>query len=93
MHLARGFHQGNYKRQTFLDWAQEILEMKKRLGIEHVGLGTDGGGNIAYFIKGYRDICDLPKLAAAMIEVGLTKEDIKAYMGGNFYRLLQKCLG
>jgi len=87
------FIRPNYKRQTFLDWAQEILEMKRRLGIEHVGLGTDGGGNIPRFIKGYRDILDLPKLTAAMKEVGLTKEDIKAFMGGNFYRILQRCLG
>lgn len=86
------FSRRNYKRQTLLDWAQEILEMKKRLGIEHVGLGTDGGGNIPHFIKGYHDICDLPKLAGAMKEVGLTHEDIKAYMGGNLYRLLQKCI-
>lgn len=87
------FSRQNYKRQTFLNWAQEILEMKKRLGIEHVGLGTDGGGNIPHFIKGYRDICDLPKLVAAMEEVGLTQEDTEAYMGGNFHRLLQRCIG
>ena len=31
-------------RSTFMDWALEILQMKKRLGMEHVGLGTDGGG-------------------------------------------------
>lgn len=87
------FQRANYKRQTFLDWAQEILEMKKRIGIAHIGLGTDGGGNIPRFIKGYRDIRDLPKLAAAMKEVGLTDEDIRAYMGSNFYRVLQRCIG
>lgn len=86
------YYRADYKRRTFLDWAQEILEMKKRVGIEHVGLGTDGGGNLPRFIDGYRDIGDLPKLVKAMQTVGLTPEDIKAYMGGNFYRLLQKCI-
>jgi microsomal dipeptidase-like Zn-dependent dipeptidase len=78
---------------TFLDWATEILEMKKRLGMEHVGLGTDGGGGLPKLIEGYRDIKDLVHLAAAMEEVGLSQEDIRAYMGGNFYRILRTCIG
>jgi len=81
------------KRRTFLDWAREILEMKKRLGMEHVGLGTDGGGNIPRLIEGYRDVRDLSQLVAAMQAVGLSLEDIKAYLGGNVYRVLQKCIG
>jgi membrane dipeptidase len=81
------------RRSTFMDWALEILEMKKRLGMEHVGLGTDGGGGLPAFIKGYSDLRDLRKLASAMENVGLSREDIAAYMGGNLYRLLQKCIG
>ena len=49
-----GFIRGTTIRVTFLDWAKEILEMKKRLGMEHVGLGTDGGGNLPSLIEGYR---------------------------------------
>jgi membrane dipeptidase len=82
-----------YKRETFLDWAKEILEMKKRIGIEHVGLGTDGGGHLPSTIDGYDDVRDLRKLAAAMIEVGLSKNDIAAYMGGNFYRVFKSYTG
>ncbi len=78
-----------YRRETFLDWANEILEMKKRLGIEHVALGTDGGGHLPDLINGYDDVRDLRKLAVAMQEVGLSKKDIAAYMGGNFYRVFQ----
>ncbi len=81
------------RRRTFSDWAQEILEMKKRLGMDHVGLGTDGGGLIPRLIEGYRDVRDIPKLAAAMGEAGLSPEDIRAYMGGNVYRILQTCIG
>jgi microsomal dipeptidase-like Zn-dependent dipeptidase len=84
---------GDYVRITFLDWAKEILEMKKRLGIEHVGLGTDGGGKIPKLIKNYRDIRDLTHLIEAMQEVGLSHEEIAAYMGGNFYRVLKRCIG
>ncbi len=84
---------GTVSRLTFLDWAREILEMKKRLGMEHVGLGTDGGGGLPKFIEGYQDIRDLVSLAAAMEEVGLTQEEIKAYMAGNFLRVLRSCIG
>jgi microsomal dipeptidase-like Zn-dependent dipeptidase len=80
-------------RMSFLDWAKEILEMKKRLGMDHMGLGTDGAGALPKFIEGYRDIRDLVRLVAAMQGVGLSQEDIKAYMGGSFYRVLQSCIG
>lgn len=54
---------------TFKDWAGEILEMKRGLGMEHVGLGTDGGGHLPKLIDGYRDVCDLTKLVVAMKEI------------------------
>ena len=82
---------GDYRRETFLDWAKEIVEIKKRLGIEHVGLGTDGGGHLPFLVQGYEDVRDLKKLAFAMTEAGLSKDDIAAYMGGNFYRVFKAC--
>lgn len=84
---------GQSSRQTFSDWALEILEMKKRLGMEHVGLGTDGGGQLPGLIDGYRDERDLERLAAAMQEAGLSREEIRSYMGGNFIRVLRQCIG
>ncbi len=62
-------------------------------GMEHVGLGTDGGGTLPQLIDGYRDVRDLSKLVAAMREIGLSDDDIAAYMGGNFCRVLQQCIG
>jgi membrane dipeptidase len=87
-----GYKYGPYVRNSYLDWAREILAMKEKLGIEHVGLGTDGGGGVTP-ISGYRDVRDLVNLIAAMKEVGLSSEDIKNYMGGNFFRILQQCIG
>ena len=88
-----GMTQGKTKRETFRDWAREIMEMKKRIGMEHVGLGTDGGGGIPRFIQGYRDIRDLSQLVKAMQDAGFTREEIAAYMGGNTYRVLKACIG
>jgi microsomal dipeptidase-like Zn-dependent dipeptidase len=58
------------------------------LGIEHVGLGTDGGGMLPRTIVSYSDYRDLTKLAAAMEETGLSAADIHAFMSGNFIRVL-----
>jgi len=81
------------KRETFRDWAREIGEMKKRIGMEHVGLGTDGGGGLPKFIDGWRDVRDLVHLVGTMQEEGFTRREISAYMGGNFRRVLQKSIG
>ena len=85
--------QGKSKRETFRDWAEEILEMKRNIGIEHVGLGTDGGGGLPRFVKGYGDVCDLVHLVKAMQDTGFTREEISAYMGGNTYRVLKASIG
>jgi membrane dipeptidase len=83
---------GRYSRLTFADWAAEIGLMKKRLGIEHVALGTDGGGNLPMMIRGWRNILDLPRLTRAMAAAGLTPGDVRAFLHGNLRRLLAACL-
>jgi len=79
-------------RKTVADWAKEIMTMKRNLGIEHVGLGTDGGGYLNSQVEGYRNERDLGNLAEAMLEVGLSREDVAAYMGGNVLRVLKDCI-
>lgn len=80
------------QRTTLQHWAAEILQMKTRLGIEHCGLGTDGGGHLPQVVKGWESIASLPRLIAAMREVGLSQEEIAAYVGGNFLRIINRCL-
>jgi len=82
----------NSQRTTLTHWAEEIVLMKARLGIEHCGLGTDGGGGLPRLVEGWRSIASLPDLMAEMKKAGLTREDIAACVGGNFLRLLGKCL-
>ena len=75
-------------KKTFDDWAADLMAMKKRIGMDHVGLGTDGGGGLGEVVEGYRDVRDLGKLARAMGETGFSREEIAAFMGGNVYRVL-----
>jgi microsomal dipeptidase-like Zn-dependent dipeptidase len=81
------------KRETFRDWALELLEMKRRLGVAHLGVGTDGGGSLPALIQGYRDVRDLATLARTMRDVGFSPEDIAAVFGGNFHRVFQQAVG
>jgi microsomal dipeptidase-like Zn-dependent dipeptidase len=83
----------NAKRETFRDWALELLEMKRRLGVAHVGIGTDGGGSLPALIQGYRDVRDLAILARAMREVGFSAEEVTAVFGGNFRRVFEQAVG
>jgi microsomal dipeptidase-like Zn-dependent dipeptidase len=82
----------NSERTKLGHWANEIVLMKSRLGIEHCGLGTDGGGGLPRMIKGWDSIASLPLLIAALHEAGLTQDDIAAFAGGNFLRVLGQCL-
>ncbi len=88
-----GYAGRGVSRMTFRDWAKEIVLMKKRLGMAHVGLGTDGGGRIPRLIRGYQGYRSLPKLVRAMKQVGLSRPDIEAYLGGNVARVIRKVLG
>jgi membrane dipeptidase len=80
---------GTKTRFTLADWAKEITIMQSRLGISHVGLGTDGGSSMHRTVEGYKSIADISKLVKAMMESGLDQAAIRAYLGGNFERVVR----
>jgi len=84
---------GGATRQTFDQWAAEIVDMKNRLGMDHVGLGSDGGGVLPAWISGYTTVGNLNLLADAMRKAGLTEANIQAYFGGNVRRVLAQTIG
>ena len=87
-----GFSGKLSERLSLLQWAEEIVRMKSRLVIEHCGLGTDGGGGLNPLINGWESIVSLPALVAALREAGLSHDDVAAFVGGNFLRVLEKSL-
>ena len=60
-------------------------------GPEHVGLGSDFDGVLAT-PEGLDDVRDLPKITAGLAEDGLTDEDLRSVLGGNFRRVLSDVL-
>lgn len=81
---------GKHSKTTLQDWADEIVLMKTRLGIEHVGLGTDSGGSLPGLVSGWESISSLPDLIKELFAAGLSNDDIIAFTGGNFLRIASK---
>lgn len=60
----------------------------KRIGIDHVGIGTDfnhGSG-----IDGYQDAADSLAVTVGLLRRGYSAEDIQKIWGGNFLRVLRQ---
>ena len=55
-----------------------------RFGLQHIALGSDWDGSITAPI----DASQLPHLTQALIDQGLSEEEIRAVMGGNMVRFL-----
>lgn len=66
-----------------------MLHAVRIMGAEHVALGSDLDG----FVVAPRelpDISQLPRLTQALLEAGLTPEQVRGILGGNFERLLRQ---
>jgi membrane dipeptidase len=74
-------------RATLEDYLNHIDYVVERIGVAHVGIGTDfdhGAG-----IIGYKDASEAPNLTRALLERGYSAEDIAMIWSGNFMRVLR----
>jgi membrane dipeptidase len=70
------------------DLLDHIDYVVKRIGIDHVGIGTDfnhGSG-----IKGFKDASEAPNLTAGLLQRGYSQQDIEKIWGGNFLRVFRQ---
>jgi membrane dipeptidase len=75
-------------RSTFDKFMEHLLYTLELVGPDHVGIGADwdGGGGV----DGLKDITDLPKVTAALLEAGYSEEDLAKIWGGNMLRLMRE---
>jgi membrane dipeptidase len=69
------------------DYLDHIDYVVQRIGVEHVGIGTDfdhGAG-----IVGYRDASEAPNLTRGLLARGYSPDDIAKIWSGNFIRVLR----
>ena len=74
-------------RATIEDYLNHIDYVVKRIGVEHVGIGTDfdhGAG-----IVGFKDASEAPNLTRGLLARGYSAEDIGKIWSGNFMRVLK----
>jgi membrane dipeptidase len=75
-------------RSTFEKFMEHLLYTLELVGPDHVGVGADwdGGGGV----DGMKDIADIPKVTAALVEAGYSEEDVSKIWGGNVLRLMSE---
>ncbi len=73
-------------RPTFDDFMKHLLHALQVVGPDHVGIGMDwdGGGGVA----GLEDASGLPRITAALLKAGYSREDIAKIWGGNILRVM-----
>jgi membrane dipeptidase len=72
------------------DAVDHIDHIVKRIGIDHVGIGTDfdGGGGLA----DCRDVTELKNITIELVRRGYSKKDIARIWGGNAMRVMQQVM-
>lgn len=73
-------------KATFDDFMKHMLHALKVAGVDHVGIGLDwdGGGGVV----GMEDVAGLPRITAALLKAGYSKEDVAKIWSGNTLRVL-----
>jgi len=78
------------ERATVADVVDHIDHVKKVIGVDYVGIGTDfdGGGGVV----GCDDVSGMIHVTEELIRRGYTDEEIAKIWGGNFLRVFQRVL-
>jgi membrane dipeptidase len=74
-------------RASVADYLNHIDYVVRRIGIDHVGIGTDfdhGAG-----IVGFRDASEAPNVTRGLLERGYSATDVAKIWSGNFMRVLK----
>ena len=73
---------------TLEDYVSHIDYLVKRIGVDHVGIGSDfnhGSG-----VAGFEDESDAPHVTRELLRRGYTEEQIAKIWGGNFLRVFRE---
>jgi membrane dipeptidase len=75
-------------RATFDDFMKHMLHAIEVAGVDHVGVSGDfdGGGGL----DGLDDVTAYPKITAALLKAGYSKDDVAKIWGGNALRVMRE---
>jgi membrane dipeptidase len=75
------------RKATIKDIVRHTKHIVELVGIEHVAVGSDFEGSIDP-PAGIRDVRDYRKVAQALLDSGLSRDDVEKMFSGNILRLL-----
>ncbi len=75
------------RRATLADVVKQIVYVTKRIGVEHVAIGSDFEGGIRA-PRGLANLGEVQRLVPALKAAGLGDADVRAILGGNALRIL-----
>ena len=81
-------YQAIYPKATLEDYVNHIDYLVKRIGVDHVGIGSDfnhGSGS-----PGFNDESEAPNVTRELLRRGYTEEQIAKIWGGNFLRVFRE---
>jgi membrane dipeptidase len=79
---------GRLPRVEWTTIVDHIVYGAKLGGAAHVGLGSDfDGADMPY---GMEDVTGLPQITTALLERGMTPEEVRGILGGNLLRVMEK---
>jgi membrane dipeptidase len=81
-------HTARLPRAPFSSLIDHFMHMIQVAGVDHVGIGTDFDG-IPQPPDGIDSAADLPRITAALLERGVSAEDVHKILGGNFLRVFR----
>ncbi len=81
-------HTARIPRAAFSSLIDHFMHMIEVAGVDHIGIGTDFDG-IPQLPEGLDSAADLPRITAALMERGVTAEDVHKILGGNFLRVFR----
>ncbi len=70
------------------DMVDHIDYVVEKIGIDHVGIGTDFDGGAR--LKNCRDVSQMPNVTKELVERGYTEKELKKIWGGNFLRVFRE---
>lgn len=74
------------------DVADHIDRVKKLVGIDHVGIGSDFDGVGDSLARGLEDVSHYPNLIEVLLERGYTESELEQLCSGNVLRVWQRVL-
>ncbi len=75
-------------RSSFEKYVEHLLYVLDLVGVDHVGIGADwdGGGGV----DGMADVAAVPRITAALLDAGYSRQDIAKIWSGNLLRLMRE---